>query len=97
MPLDTPGDADYQKAVRDIVVNWAVPEPAKAAEEAPDDAILFRIEPEEKTPPIDTETTSIFGDGDRVQPHVWLLVLAGAWVLLLLACVLGSCIFSVTR
>ncbi len=97
LPLDTPGDADYQQAVRDIVANWTVSEPAKAAEEAPDDAILFRIEPEEKTPPGETGTTSIFGDSDRVQPHVWLLVLAGAWVLLLLACVLGSCIFLGAR
>jgi eukaryotic-like serine/threonine-protein kinase len=97
LPLDTPGDAAYQKSVRDLVTNWTVVEPAKEAEEAPEDAILFRIEKEKKTPTLDSSTTSIFGDIDRVQPHVWLLVLAGTWVLMLLACVLGSCIFSMVR
>lgn len=97
LALDTPGDEDYQKAVRDIVANWTAPALAKEEEEAPEDAILFRIEPEEKAAAVDVGAVSVLGDLDRVQPHVWLLVLVGAWVLVLLGCVLASCIFSVAR
>ncbi len=97
LPLDTPGDEEYRSAVRDVVAKWTAPEIAKEAEEAEEDAVLFRIEPVERAPAVDAGTTSVFRDIDRVQPHVWLLVLVGAWVLLLGACVLGSCIFSVAR
>jgi eukaryotic-like serine/threonine-protein kinase len=94
LALDTPGDDAYQKAVRDVVTLWTPPEVAKETE---DDAVLFRIESEDKTRPTEAGTGSIFRDIDRVQPHVWLLVIVGAWVLFLLMCVAGSCVATMAR
>lgn len=98
MPLDAPGDAEYEKAVRELVTRWTPPEPAKEAAEAQDDAILFRIDTEEKPRAAEPSTGSIFRDIDRVQPHVWLmLAVVGAWVFFLLSCVLGMWIFSIVK
>jgi serine/threonine protein kinase len=94
LALDTPGDEAYQKAVRDVITLWTPPEVAKETEE---DAVLFRIESEERTTPVDAGTGSIFRDIDQVRPHIWLLVLVGAWVLLLMMCVLGTCVFTLAR
>ena len=85
--------------MRNLIASWTVPEPAKEIEQAPEDAILFRIEPEDR-PAATNEagTASIFRDIDRIQPHVWiLLALVGAWVLLLMSCAVAPCILSATR
>jgi uncharacterized membrane protein len=80
--------------VRDVITLWTPPEVAKETEE---DAVLFRIESEERTTPVDAGTGCIFRDIDQVRPHIWLLVLVGAWVLLLMMCVLGTCVFTLVR
>jgi serine/threonine protein kinase len=94
LPLDVPGDAEYQQSVKDVVANWTPVEPAK--EQAVEDAVLFRVETDEKRSEV--LARSIFADIDRVQMRIWLLlVLAGLWVGLLLLCVLATCVFSMTR
>lgn len=93
-PLDTPQDAEFQNAVRGVIDGWVAPEPAKEAQEAIDDAVLFRIEPEDKTPPSDSLASSIFREADRMPPHVWVLGVVGAWMVLLLMCMLGSCVLT---
>ncbi|HZZ79062.1 MAG TPA: serine/threonine-protein kinase [Gemmataceae bacterium] len=93
LALDTPGDEAYQRSVRDVITLWTPPE----AKETDEDAVLFRIEPEERTTPVDPGTGSIFRDIDRVQPQIWLLAIVGVWVALLMLCVVGSCLFTWLR
>ncbi len=90
LPLDVPADAEYQDAVKALIAGWSPPEIAK--EKETDDAVLFRIEPEDKRS--DVLARSIFDDIDRYQMHLWLLALAGLWVIGLLVCVLGACVTS---
>ena len=95
--LDTPGDEAFQKAVHDLINAWTVPEPSAVKEQTADDAVLFRIEQEDKPAPSEFLSRSIFSDIDRIQPHVWLIVIVAAWIALLLFCGLGTCVFFLIR
>ena len=96
-PLDSPGDAAFQKAVHDLIDAWTVPEPSAIKEEAVGDAVLFRVDPEDRPQPSEFLSRSIFSDIDRIQPHVWLIVIIAVWVGLLLFCGLGTCVFFLIR
>lgn len=94
-PLETPGDAAFQDAVKRVIEGWVPIEPAK---EAVVDAVLFQAEPEEKPNPADAVSRTIFEEIDRVHLHIWLLLIVLVWVgLLLLTCVVGSCVFSLIQ
>jgi len=90
-PLETPNDATFQDAVRKLIDGWTIP----VAKEAVEDAVLFRIEPEEKPPPMEFLSRSIYSEVDRVHPQIWMLLIVAVWVGLLLFCVLGTCLYSV--
>ena len=92
-PLDAPGDASFQKAVSDAINNWTPPEPAK---EAVDDAVLFRIVPEDRPPSPEARSGSIFRAIDTSQPHFWLIAIA-AISALLLSCGLATCLMALLR
>ena len=96
-PLDAPNDAASQQAVRDLINAWTIPEPSAAKEEAVDDAVLFRIDAQDRPPPSEFVSRSIFSEIDRVPTHVWLFVLVAAWVALLLFCGVGTCVFFLIR
>jgi serine/threonine protein kinase len=93
--LDTPDDAEFQRAVQGLIDNWSVPEPAKEIQEAQDDAILFRIDPEEKAPL--EQSGLIFREIDRVPAHWWMLGVVALWVALLMMCVLGACVVAILK
>src|SRR5207244_10976156 len=65
-PLETPNDAAFQEAVRKFIDGWTVP----AVKESLDDAVLFRITAEEKPPPMEFLSRSMFSHVDRFQPQV---------------------------
>ena len=92
-PLETSNDAPFQEAVKKLIDGWTIP----VAKETLEDAVLFRIEPEEKPLPMEVLSRSIFSDVDRIGPQVWVLVIVAAWVGLLVFCVLGTCLYSVLR
>jgi eukaryotic-like serine/threonine-protein kinase len=96
-PLDAPSDAASQRAVQNLINGWTIPEPAAAKEEAVDDAVLFRIDAQERPPPSEFVSRSIFSDIDRIQPHVWIIILVAAWIGLLLFCGVGTCVFFLIR
>ena len=96
-PLDTPEDADFQLALRTAIDGWTAPEPAKEAQDAIEDAVLFRIDPEEPRASPEVLASTIFREGAAVPPYVWLLLAAGVWVVMLLMCVLGSCAMVTLR
>ena len=96
-PLDAAGDVEFQSAVQQAIDSWTVPEPARAAQEAREDAILFRIDAEDKHASAEVQSGSIFREIDRVQPHVWLLLIVGGWLVLLALCLLGSCAVTVLK
>jgi eukaryotic-like serine/threonine-protein kinase len=96
-PLDTPNDVEFQKSLRAVIDGWVAPETAKEAQEEQEDAVLFRIDSEEKPSAADSLAGSIFREADRMPPHVWVLGVVGAWMVLLLMCVLGSCVLSGVR
>ena len=92
-PLDTPGDATFQQAVKALIDGWTVP----AVKETVEDAMLFHVDPEEKPALTEVLSGSIFRDIDRLHPQIWLFAIVAAWIALLLFCVLGSCAFSLLR
>ncbi len=96
-PLDAPGDADFQRAVREIIDSWTAPEPAKEAEEAFEDAIIFRIDPEDRVAAAEFLSRSLFKESEGIQPHVWVLGIVAVWLVLVLFCVLGSCALAVLK
>lgn len=96
-PLDAPGDADFQRAIRDVIDGWIAPEPTKEAQEALEDAILFGVDPDDKRMAAELLSRSIFREGERISPYVWLLVIGGVWVVLVLLCVMGSCAIAVIQ
>lgn len=96
-PLDTPDDADFQRALHAAIDGWTSPEPAKETQDAFEDAILFRIDPDEQQAAAEILSRSIFRERTGVPPYVWLLLAIGAWVVLLLLCVLGSCALMILR
>ena len=91
LPLDTPGDAEFQRAVQNVIDGWTVPSPAREEQDSREDAILFRIDQEDKQAAGEVLSGSIFRDIDRVQPHVWILAIVGVWLALMFLCVMGSC------
>ncbi len=95
--LDAPDDAAFQQSVQAVIDSWTVPEPAKEALDAQDDAIIFHIEPEEKPTATEPASGSIFRDIDRIPPYWWLLGAVAVWVGLLLLCGVGACLFAVMK
>jgi serine/threonine protein kinase len=96
-PLDQPGDAEYERAVQAVIETWVPLEPAKEAEEALEDAVLFRVDTDEKPSAAESLSRSIFRETERVPPHLWVLGVVGAWMVILLMCILGSCALSGIR
>jgi serine/threonine protein kinase len=96
-PLDVPSDASSQQAVQNLINGWTIPEPAAAKEEALDDAVLFRIDAQDRPPPSEFVSRSMFSEIDRIQPHVWVIILLVAWIGLLLFCGSGLCVFFLIR
>jgi len=96
-PLDTPSDAASQQAVQGLLRAWTIPEPSAAKEEAVDDAVLFRIDAQDRPQPSEFVSRSIFSEIDRIQPHVWLILVLAAWIGLLLLCGVGTCVFFLIR
>jgi len=66
LPLDTPADTEFQNAVKAVIDGWIVPEPAKEAQEALEDAVLFKIDPDDKQAAAELLSTAIFRETDRV-------------------------------
>lgn len=90
-PLDSPGDAAFQEAVQTLINNWTVP----TVKETVEDAVLFHVDPEPAAPELLSRT--MFGEIDRINPHVWLIAIVALWVGALFFCVLGTCVFSLMR
>jgi serine/threonine protein kinase len=94
-PLDTPGDAAFQQAVRALQDAWKMPEPT--AKEISEDAVLFHVESEDKSATMELLSQKIFADIDRFDPRIWVLAFVALFVGSLLLCVLGACVFSLMR
>jgi serine/threonine protein kinase len=94
-PFDGPSDAAYQQAIQFAITNWTPPEPSK--EVADEDAVLFRIDKEERSAVQENLSRSLFEDVQGVPSHIWLLIFVGVWVGLLLICFVGSCVVSWTK
>jgi eukaryotic-like serine/threonine-protein kinase len=94
LPLDMPQDVEFQQGVQTVIDGWVAPEPAKEAQDALEDAVIFQIDAEEKQSTAEHLASSIFREADRVPPHVWVLGVVGAWLVLLLMCIVGSCAMS---
>lgn len=91
-PLDTPADEEFRRAVRDVIDGWTAPEPAREAQDALEDAVLFRIEPADQQAAAEILSRTIFHERrPQIPPYVWLLLLVGVWIVLLLVCMTGAC------
>jgi hypothetical protein len=93
-PLEKQGDALYQKAIQQVIDGWTAPEPAK---EAVEDAVLFRIDPEDRLPATEIVSRSIFSEIDSRRLHVGLIVAVTVWGVLLGFCGLAACLLTMLR
>lgn len=93
-PLDTPDDPAFQQAVREVIGAWVAPE---ASKDVGEDAVIFRIDPEDRPAPAERLSRSIFSDIDRVKPHFWLILALAFWLIVLSCCVVSVCIVPAFR
>ena len=70
---------------------------AAAQPETLTDAVLFRIEPEERAPAAEGLSRSLFDDIDRVPSYVLLGILIAIWSAVLGCCAAGSCLWSLPK
>ncbi|MSQ95190.1 MAG: serine/threonine protein kinase [Gemmataceae bacterium] len=95
LPLETPNDAVFQEAVKKLLDSWTAPEPT--AKETQEDSVLFQIDEDDKPAPTEVLSRSIFGEIDRIQPQVWILAIVALWLVLMMGCLLGACVFALMR
>ncbi|MBI2808964.1 MAG: serine/threonine protein kinase [Planctomycetes bacterium] len=93
--LEAPGDPAVEEEIRKLTDGWMVAE--TAVKDASEDALLFRIDAEVKSAGPEFLSRSIFDEIDRVQPHVWLLAVVVIWVVVLMCCILGTCVASFAK
>lgn len=96
-PMDAPGDVEYERVLHAAIDGWTAPEPAKEAQDALEDAVLFRIDPDDQQAAAEILASSLFREKAGIPPYLWLLLIAGVWVVLLMLCVLGSCAVVMLR
>ena len=82
-------DSTHSAGSRASAEQWTAREPT--AKEAVEDAVIFHVESEEKPTAAEFLSRSIFREVDRIDPHIWLIVIVALFFGTLMFCVLGAC------
>jgi serine/threonine protein kinase len=92
---DLSTEAGVKQVIDQLVSGWTAPE--SSAKESADDAVLFRIESDEKPTTVEILSRSIFSEIDRRKVQYSLLVVVVGWIVLSMMCGLGACVYSLLR